>query len=670
MKRIIYLPAVVLFVLVLLMACEKKKADNVAVSSMERVMTEAMDSVYSNPTYARKLLLQAMKNTEDSVDYYRALHTLSAVLFVQGNIDSAQLAARQIMLFAARQIPSPSTHLLRSLACNNIGNCFAHVRNQDSALYYFKKALSSYKLSGEADKMPDLYINMADMYTRSGDYAQSALHYRNALSAIDSIGMNEQMKFPVYVGLAQLYMELRDFELSDHYFHLAEMYYDARTLSEQFFFCNSRGNYYFFAEEYANALPWYQKGKALLIPGGYMFNINLVNANLGEIFLQLNQSDSAQYYLDQAEAYFSKMDELPLLYHVQTVKAGLALKQNNPQLARQYLKAENFKTIAGLEPTFIQLRNKYIQKYYARTGNYQNAYEYLLRNVAMDDSIRSERTVMRIAEIDLRYSQDTTLLKKELQIAGQASDIKDLRLRNFMWVFISLLIVALAFMQFRLLKKQKNQQWFQMQDQITRLRMLNIRNRISPHFMFNVLNREISVGNETQRSSLSALVLMLRRSLELTDSINVSLSRELEFVQAYINIEQKSLGDDFNFLWSVDPQVDLDAVLLPPMMVQIPVENAIKHALRPLAGEKILSVVVKKEGGGTAIVVEDNGAGYQQRQESSADGTGTGLRTLYQTIDLLNSMNREKMQFNIQRLDEERSGTRVYIFVPNDFKFK
>lgn len=670
MKRTDCYSVAALITIVLLAACGNKKSDTYEVSPLKRVMAQSMDSLYNNPTYARNILQLAMKSTRDSLDYYQAMHTLSIIYFVQGNTDSVQLTARKVIAFVEREQPSQATQLLLSLASNSIGNCFAHLRKQDSALYYYKKALGSYKLSGEVDKMPDLYINIADMYTRRSDYAQSALYYRNALSVIDSIGLGEQMNFPVYLGLAQLYMELRDFELSDHYFRLAENYYDTRTLGEQFLFCNSRGNYYFFAEEYAKALPWYRKGRALLIPGGYLFNINLVNANLGEIFLHLDQVDSAQYYLDQAQAYFSGIDELPLLYHVQTVMAGLALEQNKPRLAGQYLKDENFKTVAGLEPTFIQLRNKYIQKYYARTGNYQEAYEYLLRNVAIDDSIRSERTLMRIAEIDMRYSQDTTLIKKELQIAGQASDIKQLRFRNLMWLFISLLIVALAFMQFRLLKKQKDQQWIKMQDQMTRLRMLNIRNRISPHFMFNVLNREISVANETQRSNLSALVLMLRRSLELTDSINVPLSRELEFVQAYIKLQQQSLGPDFELEWSVDTQVDLDAVLLPPMMVQIPVENAMKHGLRLLAGEKILSVMVHKEGNGTVIVVEDNGEGYQHRQETSSDGTGTGLKTLYQTIDLLNSLNREKMQFRIQRIAEDRSGTRVYIFVPNNFKFK
>ena len=665
MKQFIYL-----LISFSVIACGKKTTNKDLNAKMDNVIVKVMDSVYSNQAYSRSILETAMKTTKDSLDFYKGLQTLSSICFVGGNIDSALLTAGQVIAFTDRQKLTEPTHLLRSLAYNSIGNCFAHIRKQDSALYYYKKALDSYSLSGEAKKMPDLYINIADMYTRKGDYSQSALYFRKALSVTDSLRMGEHFEFPIYVGLAQLYMELRDFELSDHYFSLAEKHYNERSLSEQFFFCNSRGNFYFFAEEYAEALPWYRKGKALLIPGGYLFNINLLNANMGEIFFHLNQPDSAHRYLDEAHAFFSGTNDLPLLYHVETVKAGLALKEDKPLLARRYLKDENRKLESGLEPTFIHLRNKYIQEYYARTGNFREAYTYLLNNVALDDSIRSERTKMRIAEIDLRYSQDTTLIKKEMQIAEQASDIRELRTRNLMWVIISLLIVALAFMQYLFLKKQKEQQWVKMQGQMTRLRMLNIRNRISPHFMFNVLNREISTGDDTHRSNLEGLVLMLRRSLELTDSTHVTLSQELEFVQAYIRLEKMSLGPDFRVEWQIDPQVAPDAVMVPPMIIQIPVENAVKHALRPLTTEKILSVSVAKEGKGTAIVVKDNGRCYKPGEVNTFTGTGTGLKVLYQTIDLLNAVNREKMTFTIKSATEGLNGTLVYIYVPNNYEFE
>ncbi|MEA5126629.1 MAG: histidine kinase [Proteiniphilum sp.] len=510
---------------------------------MDDVIAEAVDSLYSNLDYSRHLLRKAMKEASDSLEFYNALQAYSLTYFVADQPDSAHITAGRAVSFAERQKPSEQIHHLLSLSYNCIGNCYGLLRKQDSALYYFTKALDSYEMTSKREKAPDLCINIADMYMKSGDFVQSALYYRRALSITDSLGMADQLGFPIYTGLAQLYMELRDFDLSDHYFHLAENQYEERMLNEKFFFCNTRANYYFFTEEYEEVLPWLRKGKALLIPGGYLFSINLVNANMGEIFFHLNQPDSAHYYLDEAESYFSHIEEQPLIYHINTVKASLALQDDNPQLARRYLQSDSDNS--GIEPTFLSLRNKYVQDYYARTGNFREAYAHLLKNVSMDDSIRSERTRMRIAELDMRYSQDTTLIKKEMLISGQASDIRSLRMKNIVWVMACLLIAAISTIVYIVMKKQKELQWANFHDQIIKLRLFNIRNRISPHFMFNVLNREISAENESRHSDLTGLVLLLRRSLEMADQTHITLSQELEFAQTYIQLEEESLGPDF-----------------------------------------------------------------------------------------------------------------------------
>lgn len=663
MKRIFYF-----LIVIMLLSCRKEPAQ--IEMKIDAIVAEAFDSlVYGNTDYARRLLEEAMKEVSDSLDFYKALQTYSLTYFVVDQYDSSRIASERIISYANRQMPSEETRLLLAFSYNNIGNCYGQLRKQDSALHYFRKGLDVYEMTSKREKVPDFCINIADMCMRQSDFVKSAFYYRRALSISDSLGMTDELGFPIYTGLAELYMELRDFDLSDRYFRLAENYYEGRTLYEQFHFCNNRGNYYFTAEEYKEALPWFRKAKVLVIPGGYQLSINLVNANIGGVFFYLEQPDSAHYYLDKAQGYFSSIDEQSFLHYIKTLKGGLALKDDNPQLARNYLKDEG--DISTIELTFLRTRNKHIQNYHAQTGNFREAYEYLLKNVAMDDSIRSERTRMRIADMDMRYTQDTTLIKKEMLIMGQASDIRSLRMRNYVWLLVSLLVAAVAAIIYIAMKKQKELQWVSFHDQVTKLRLSNIRNRISPHFMFNILNREISTGSESRHSNLSGLVLLLRRSLEMTDQTHITLSQELEFVEAYIKLEQESLGPDFRLEWAIDPLVEPTVVMLPPMILQIPVENAIKHALRPLSGEKRLSVRVGREGNGTVIVISDNGAGYQTGHGRSSDGTGTGLKVLYQTIDLFNNKNREKIVFRILRSDEEElGGTKVTIYIPDNFRFQ
>ncbi|HBX45987.1 histidine kinase [Limibacterium fermenti] len=659
------------FIVIAVLSCKERAVPPAGerAGKVDELISEAMDSLYANLPYSRHLLQQAMQQAPDSLSFHEALNTYAFTCFVADRLDSARTTAQQVQAYTARQNPSDRIYILTASSHNMIGNCYAMGRKQDSALYHYLHALNYYELTSEREKAPDVCMNIADMYMKKGDFANSAQYYRKALFLSDSLGITGRMGFPIYTGLAQLYMELRDFDLSDHYFRLAENQYEERPLNEKFFFCNTRGNYYFFKEEYRQALPWFEKAKTLVTAGGYGFSIHLVNINLGEIYFHLNKPDSALDYLNQAQAYFSRMNEPAFLYHIGTIRAGIALKEDNPAQARRYLQ-NNGDTIR-IEPNLMSIRNRYMQDYFARTGDFEQAYAYLQRNKATDDSIRSERTRMRIAEMDMRYVRDTTLMKKELFIQGQAAHIESLRMRSFIWVMACLLIMAVAGIVYVSMKKQKDLQWMIFHDQMAKLRLTNIRNRISPHFIFNALNREISSAEDPDHSNLKGLVFLLRRSLEMTDRTHVTLFRELEFAEAYIKLEQESLGDDFRLEWQIDPHVDTTAVSVPPMIIQIPVENAMKHALRQKEGEKKLSVRIKKEENGVGITIQDNGPGYFPGKETSSAGTGTGLKVLYQSIDVFNAKNKEKILFHIGRSDEKGlGGAKVTVFIPDNYVFK
>lgn len=106
------------------------------------------------------------------------------------------------------------------------------------------------------------------------------------------------------------------------------------------------------------------------------------------------------------------------------------------------------------------------------------------------------------------------------------------------------------------------------------------------------------------------------------------------------------------------------------MFIQIPVENAIKHGLRGIEGERRLNISCRRCNDGLQIVVVNNGLGYKPQMFSS--GTGTGMKAIYQTILLLNKRNSRKITFDIGEAFPESSGnqgTRVQIFVPDNFSF-
>lgn len=208
---------------------------------------------------------------------------------------------------------------------------------------------------------------------------------------------------------------------------------------------------------------------------------------------------------------------------------------------------------------------------------------------------------------------------------------------------------------------------------IASLKMETIRNRMSPHFFFNALSA-LSGGNRdtaTIRSEIKTLLMLLRKSVDNTDQLAIPLAEELEVVKGYIDLMSLRIPSPFEITYDIRQEINMNHII-PAMILQIPVENAIKHGLLPLEGEKKLSIKIIRYGGGLQIEVEDNGIGYQSSPNRSI-GTGTGLKILYQTIYILNSQNQYKIEFSIADKisdDQENVGTSVKIRIPENYSYE
>lgn len=280
-----------------------------------------------------------------------------------------------------------------------------------------------------------------------------------------------------------------------------------------------------------------------------------------------------------------------------------------------------------------------------------------------DDSLRNATMVSNVQENELRFKQDTAIVRRDLILQSTQAEAKSSRL--ILLLVIGLLVVGvLALVVFYRYKslRHKHQHREEM-NRMMALKMENVRNRFSPHFVFNVLNIFISnLPKGVNVKPLRLLIQVLRANLLTCDQVAVSLEDELQMVMSY-----SSLRHETNPLLPM-PRFDIAkevnmSLMLPSMILQIPVENALKHAFVGMeeSGEKpLLDVKVWIEGGMLRIDVIDNGcggvgavAGMGTRKTNAAASTGTGLRILNSTIEMLNAGNARKMYFKMQ----SRAGT-------------
>lgn len=640
-------------------------------SLIDSLEVRAQDSLFSNLPYSRSLLRNAMRQAQDSMSYYRLMGLYGKTFFISSDFDSILYYSRPVKEYDKRAAACPRWNDVLSDVYNIEGNVWMQLNQPDSAVAYYEKSYA-YRLKGDkAHLLSDICMNLADAHLHRGELAHTASYYRRALFICDSLHLSEHSKFPVYCGLGQTYMDLRDFDLSNHYYELAGQFFDEMTVSEKWVYLNNRGNHYYYKKDYQEALVYMRQAAELIADYPQMvFESNLSKVNLDDLYLLTNRLDSAENNLNEGYRYFSEIKNNSAMHYIETLMIELSLKKGNIARAREMI-ARTAST-GHVDANMLTIRNQYLQHYYEKAGDYRNAYEYLKRDYQLNDSIRSERIRTRVAELDMRYRQDTIVLRKEMQIQRQAGEVRVLKLSMYIWVLVCLLLAAGTVVIIWYMRKKREflrERFFQ---QINRVRMENLRGRISPHFTFNVLGREINQfnGSEEVKNNLMELVKYLRRSLELTEKLSVSLQDELDFVQSYIRLESGRVSEDFTVSVVVEEGLDAKSIMIPSMIVQIPVENAIKHGLAGKDDEKELTIRISREGKGVRIVICDNGRGYLPQVASSTRGTGTGLKVLYQTIQLLNTKNKnEKIRFNIDNRNDGQTGTQVSVFIPFHFSY-
>lgn len=143
---------------------------------------EVNDSLSKNPRYVCAEAQKHMTATTDSTTYYHYVMLLAKAYMFRSDMDSAAVCMNQAEAYCHRNAPTPQISDLYADIYNMRGNVLARQALVDSAVICFSKALN-YRLNGDRKEvLPDISINLADAYVRTGQYDKGALWYRKSLS--------------------------------------------------------------------------------------------------------------------------------------------------------------------------------------------------------------------------------------------------------------------------------------------------------------------------------------------------------------------------------------------------------------------------------------------------------------------------------------------------------
>ena len=163
-----------------------------------------------------------------------------------------------------------------------------------------------------------------------------------------------------------------------------------------------------------------------------------------------------------------------------------------------------------------------------------------------------------------------------------------------------------------------------LQAELARAQVQSLRMQLHPHFLFNTLNSISALVQEDPEAAetmIARLSDLLRMALENPAAQEVPLSQELKFVNLYLEIERTRFEDRLQVEFDIDSDA-LDA-LVPYMVLQPLVENAIRHGIANRTASGLIQISAKRHGRDLFLKVADNGSGVPaSRLLSLKEGVG------------------------------------------------
>lgn len=268
---------------------------------------------------------------------------------------------------------------------------------------------------------------------------------------------------------------------------------------------------------------------------------------------------------------------------------------------------------------------------------------------------------------------------KENEIASLSFSIAQFWYKTIAFKILAFIIIASFLMLLyknRIKKIGQERYQEQMKKQLAESTLTSLKAQMNPHFLFNAMNSIQSLIIENQKDEaykyLTQLSNFMRENLKLSDVSYVPVLDEIQFVEKYIQLEKLRFEDDFNY--EIENNIENTEVLIPSMIIQPFVENAIKHGLLHKEKNKKLNIIYSQSKENIICSVIDNGIGRKASAKINENKKHKSFSTkaIKKRFSILKEYYKLNIHFSYEDLikDEKPVGTKVTITIPftNEFE--
>ncbi|APY11280.1 sensor histidine kinase [Seonamhaeicola sp. S2-3] len=593
----------------------------------------------------------------------------------------------------------------------------------DSAETYLKKdAKKSIGFITEALKLSASKKENAEAYEVLGDINMFWKQHDLAASNYQvSIQNNENNQVKLKLALA--YKENRNYQESlDIYNNL-----NKRTLSnyQLVVLFEGLGDVYKLTNRYDDAVKAYRGGLSIAQKHLIKLKITDLNSKIAEVYNAKGETDSAQGFFNKSLKLASEENKKRALEEkIKVADFQSKSKNYSSEIALRKQALEDIEEIQtdsifdNESPLTPQRQNYKIGNAYALQNDIPNAINFLEKSIEQadkkEDLIVQKDATKKLSEIYrdagnynealIAYQNYVDLVekiyvKKEQEIAQASKFSKDLiskqtrinsleseksladtkyqlnaeqskRQKLVIYSLIGgvLLLLIAAFLMFKYIRQQRLAN--------NLLALKSLRSQMNPHFIFNALNSVNSfIASNDERTAnkyLSDFSLLMRAVLENSEQDFIPLEKEIELLRLYTKLEHFRFKDRFDYNINIDKNINIKDFVIPPMLLQPYIENAVWHGLRYKKSKGHLEIdITQTSTEQIRISIIDDGIGrkkskalkteHQQKQNSK------GMGNIKKRVSILNEMYKDKVDVLVTDFQKtEDTGTKVVVTLKKD----
>ena len=503
------------------------------------------------------------------------------------------------------------------------------------------------------------YNNIGTAYFGLGEYEKA---YNYLLASLKlSLSLEDTVsKFTIqayaYESMGDLYLNFDEIETANFYYEKSP----GAKWDDQWSKIRLKANIFLNNKRYDSALVYHEKHtkhyldevKSFITDSAFLYNIiQGLNLGYGPILIGLKEYDKVIYFLEPALAHFSSTGHVRNQLTASFNLASAYLGKN--ELKKSLKNAELFANEAGKLKLRDKLRDGYqlLSEIYEKSGNKDKANLYYRKYAELKDELKTDQ-----------FKQKLQLYKAEEKEKQRIGAIKQLK-KEKQWLSIGIILLATTVASFlafiwvqrkslarkKLLQQQKLAlKEAENEKRIAGLEMLALRSQMNPHFIFNCLNsiNRFVLRNDTESASnyLTKFSKLMRMVLENSKQPLIPLEEEVKCLELYMQMEQFRCKNAFTYYIKYHDNVNTEEAMIPPLLLQPFVENAIWHGVNPKEGNGEIGIEFFQRGDNMYCIIQDNGVGRKKASE---------LRS--QLSDHHKSMGLEITKERLAALDEDHN---------------